>query len=274
MKAVCGICPHACALEEGQFGFCRARVCRNGSVECNSYGRITSLALDPIEKKPLREYMPGSLVLSLGSYGCNLHCAFCQNSEISQADARTAWRELSPHDLLRLALSLVVQGNIGAAYTYNEPLVGFEYVFDCARLLRENGLKNVLVTNGFANETPFNELIGLIDAANIDLKSFSDDFYTWIGGSLDTVKRNIVSAASRCHVEVTALIIPGKNDSPDEMDELSRWLAGVDKNIPLHISRFFPRYRLTDIPPTPVETVYALADIAKQHLKSVYTGNC
>lgn len=182
--------------------------------------------------------------------------------------------ELFPEQLSAKAAELVPQGNIGVAYTYNEPLIGYEYVRDCAALVRERGLVNVLVTNGTVGETLWRELLPLIDAANIDLKGFTAAWYRNLGGDLDTVKRSIALAAERCHVEVTTLLIPGENDSGSEIRELARWLAGVNPNIPLHLSRFFPRYRMADRPPTPVERVYRLADEARAYLTYVYTGNC
>ena len=273
--AMCDICPHGCLIEEGGTGFCGARTNLGGKVRDDNYGMISSMALDPIEKKPLRRFYPGSFVLSVGSYGCNLRCPFCQNHEISQfRGARYKCLYVSPEELVKRAQELVPRGNIGLAYTYNEPLVGFEYVADCAALASERGLKNVLVTNGYINRGPLDRLLGLIDAANIDLKGFSESFYRKLGGDLETVKQTIGAAAQRCHVEVTTLIVPGENDGGDEIRRLSEWIASVDKNIPLHISRFFPRYLMTDRDPTPAARVYALAEIARKSLSYVYEGNC
>ena len=275
MRSRCELCFHRCELDEGQTGLCRARGRRNGKLVCLNYGKLTSLALDPIEKKPLRRFHPGSLILSAGSFGCNLRCPFCQNHEISMAEAGELQSvEMPPEQLAAKAAELVPQGNIGVAYTYNEPLTGYEYVRDCAALVRERGLVNVLVTNGTAEEAPWRELLPLIDAANIDLKGFTNPWYRKLGGDLDTVKRSIALAAERCHVEVTTLLVPGENDSVEEIRELARWLSGVDPGIPLHLSRFFPRYRMTDRPPTTVERVYRLADEARAYLRFVYTGNC
>ena len=165
-------------------------------------------------------------------------------------------------------------GNIGVAYTYNEPLIGYEYVRDCTALVRERGMVNVLVTNGTIEEAPWRELLPLIDATNIDLKGFTPEWYRRLGGDLETVKRSISLAAEQCHVEVTTLLVPGENDSEEEIRSLARWLALVDRDIPLHLSRFFPRYRMMDRPPTPVERIYWLADVAREYLSFVYTGNC
>ena len=233
------------------------------------------MALDPIEKKPLARYRPGTRILSVGSYGCNLNCPFCQNHSISMATEESAETVFVPPEaLVQKALELVPRGNIGIAYTYNEPLISYEYVTDCARLAHENGLINVLVTNGNICEEPLRELLPLIDAMNIDLKGFTDDFYKKLHGDLETVKQTISAASESCHVEVTTLIIPEENDGPAEMEDLSAWLAGINADIPLHISRFFPRYRYGNKCPTPVDTVYSLAEVARRHLRYVYTGNC
>ncbi|MCI9431966.1 MAG: AmmeMemoRadiSam system radical SAM enzyme [Oscillospiraceae bacterium] len=275
MSVTCELCFHHCHLEEGQTGFCRARICRNGAVVLLNYGKLTSLALDPIEKKPLRRFHPGSLILSVGSFGCNLRCPFCQNHEISMAgEAEIQTVKVSPAQLAAKASELRAHGNIGVAYTYNEPLVSYEYVRDCAELVHEQGMVNVLVTNGTIEEGPWRALLPLIDAANIDLKGFTPAWYRRLGGDSETVKRSIALAAERCHVEVTTLLIPGENDSAEEIRALAQWLASVSQSIPLHLSRFFPQYKMTDRPPTPVEQVYRLAEAAREYLSYVYTGNC
>jgi pyruvate formate lyase activating enzyme len=240
-----------------------------------NYGRITSLALDPIEKKPFAHYLPGSKVLSVGSFGCNLSCPFCQNYKISMADEKSAVSAtVKPEELASQALRLVHQGNIGLAYTYNEPFVGFEYVLDCCRLVKQRHMKNILVTNGYINLDPLMRILPYVDAMNIDLKCFSDEYYKKLGGDLETVKNTIRLSHGRCHVEITTLIIPGENDSETEMDDLAGWLAGIDKEIPLHLSRFFPQYKYTGRIATPVADIERLVDIAKKHLKYVYKGNC
>lgn len=274
MKVQCGLCFHRCKLDEGQAGLCRARANRGGRVVPLGYGWLTSLALDPIEKKPLRRFHPGSLILSAGSFGCNLRCPFCQNYEISMAGEESPTRDCPPEALAQMAIQLRPRGNIGVAYTYNEPLVCYEYVRDCAAPVRAAGMVNVLVTNGTIEEAPWRRLLPLIDAVNIDLKGFTEAWYRRLGGDLETVKRSITLAAAACHVEVTTLIVPGCNDGADEMRALSAWLASVDPDIPLHVSRFFPRCRMTDRSPTPVDTVYRLAAIARERLRYVYTGNC
>lgn len=275
MKALCELCFHHCALDDGQTGLCRARACQDGKIISLNYGKLTSLALDPIAKKPLRRFHPGSLILSVGSFGCNLRCPFCQNHEISMTgDSGIPTVEVSPEQLAAQAAELVPHGNIGVAYTYNEPLIGYEYVQDCAALVHEQGMVNVLVTNGSVEEEPWRALLPLIDAANIDLKGFTPAWYWRLGGDLETVKRSIVLAAERCHVEVTTLLIPGENDSEEEIRELARWLASISPEIPLHLSRFFPQYQMVDRLPTPVEQVYRLAEAARGYLSYVYTGNC
>lgn len=272
---ICELCFHRCDLSEGQTGFCRARACQDGKIVPLNYGKITSIALDPIEKKPLRRFHPGSKILSVGSFGCNLRCPFCQNHEISMSgEKELETAELSPEALADKALELRLYGNIGVAYTYNEPLVGYEYVRDCASLVHERGMVNVLVTNGTIEEAPWRTLVPLIDAVNIDFKGFTPEWYQRLGGNLEAVKSSISLAAERCHVEVTTLLVPGENDSAEEVTALAQWLASVDRDIPLHLSRFFPRYRMMDKLSTPVERVYRLADVAREYLSFVYTGNC
>lgn len=271
---------HHCQLEPGQYGICRARKNENGTILCENYGQVTSLALDPIEKKPLNMFHPGSLILSVGSFGCNLRCPFCQNHEISMAGAEASDAVyISPEALVREAFKYQKRGNIGVAFTYNEPLIGWEYVYDTAKLVKEAGMKTVLVTNGTASPEILEKLLPLTDAMNIDLKGFTEQYYRKLGGDLEAVKEFILQAAVFCHVELTTLIVPDENDSIAEMEEEVRWIASVKtKNasgqIPLHVNRFFPRYHMTDKSPTEVKQVYLLAAIARKHLKSVFVGNC
>lgn len=277
MKTICQVCMHHCALEPGQTGLCRARKNEGGEIVCVNYGQITSLALDPIEKKPLYDFHPGSKVLSVGSFGCNLRCPFCQNHEISMADGRELDPEyVLPRQLADLALVWKEQknaGNIGIAYTYNEPLVGWEFVRDTASMVREYGMRNVLVTNGTASQEILEELLPLIDAMNIDLKGFREEYYRKLGGDLETVKGFIARAQESCHVELTTLIVPGENDSPEDMEAQAKWIAGLRPTIPLHITRFFPRYHMRDKEATDVEQLYRLAGIAERFLDKVYVGN-
>ena len=279
--ARCDVCFHNCDIPEGRRGFCGARTCENGKVIAGNYGRITALALDPIEKKPLRRFHPGSMILSVGSYGCNLRCPFCQNHEISWSAEAMEYADraetVAPEALVEMAIRLKPRGNVGLAFTYNEPLVGWEYVRDAASLAHEKGLVNVLVTNGTA-ELPILEKIGPhIDAMNIDLKGFTDRYYTRVlGGSLSMVKAFIERASELSQVELTTLIVPGENDSEAEMRALSGWIGKLKdgKSIPLHISRFFPRFHMLDRGPTDVKLIYRLAEVAREKLEVVYTGNC
>lgn len=273
----CFVCPHACFLREGQVGLCRARCGSSTGVVSQSYGKITSLALDPIEKKPLARFMPSSKILSVGSFGCNLCCPFCQNFTLSQSGINdVAWQEIEPEQLVQRALCVKEQGNVGLAYTYNEPLINYEFVYESARLAHENGLVNVLVSNGMANGDIIEQLAPFLDAVNIDIKGFTQEFYETLGGSLETVKQTVelLVACPTCHVETTTLIVPGKNDTEEEIDKLSRWLASLDPAIPYHVTRFFPCYKMSNFYPTPIEQVYYLADVARKHLRYVYTGNC
>lgn len=276
-RAVCRICPHRCSLAEGAVGRCRARVARDGEVVSLNYGLATSLALDPIEKKPLARFHPGSTVLSVGSFGCNLSCPFCQNASIAQAgEHEVRWRRIEPGELVEQALRLADRGCIGIAYTYNEPLVGFEFVRDCARLAHEAGLLNVVVSNGMICDEPLEELVPLIDAANIDLKGFSQDFYDLVGGEYLTVRRTIerLAAAPSCHLEVTTLVIPGLNDDVGQIAEAARWLASLDPGFTYHLTRFFPQHRMADRPPTPIATLREAAVAASRYLRDVRLGNC
>ncbi len=277
--ATCQVCFRHCRLRKGQTGFCGARICSGGSVQAGNYGKITALALDPIEKKPFRRFHPGTKILSVGSYGCNLRCPFCQNHEISWSarafDQADTARTVTPEELVNAAKRYQAQGNIGLAFTYNEPLIGYEFVRDTAKLSHEAGMVNVLVTNGTAELPILEELGPYIDAMNIDLKGFSERYYRDVlGGDLGMVKAFITRAAQLLHVELTTLIVPGENDSEEEMREMTAWIASLNETIPLHISRFFPRFQMRDRPATEVRQVYHLAEVARERLKHVYTGNC
>ena len=273
-KIVCEICPHHCRLAVGEVGRCRARINDGKKITALNYGKLTSVALDPIEKKPLYKFFPGSRILSVGSYGCNLNCPFCQNFEISMADSTFPTRNVTPEQLVALAQELVPQKNIGVAFTYNEPFISYEFVRDTSNLLKAVGLKSVLVTNGTVAPAALKKILPLIDAMNIDLKGFSQEIYSKLGGDFETVRKTIATAAQSCHVEVTTLIVPTMNDSADEMAREAQWLATISKDIPLHISRFFPRYKVTNLPPTPVDKIYELVDVARRHLNFVFPGNC
>ena len=286
--AQCSVCFRHCEIPEGGVGFCGGRICENGTVTAGNYGVVTSLALDPVEKKPLRRFMPGSLILSVGSYGCNLRCPFCQNNSISWSEealsiAMQRAERISPETIARTAETYRDKGNIGVAFTYNEPLIGYEFVRDTAQLVHERGMRNVMVTNGTAELAVLEELLPYIDDMNVDLKGFTDRYYEKIlGGSRRMVMEFIEEATRRCHVELTTLIIPGENDSFEEMEQMTDWIAGltdaagnrIGRSIPLHISRFFPTFHMTDREATDVEHIYQLAEHARQKLEHVYTGNC
>jgi pyruvate formate lyase activating enzyme len=232
---------------------------------------VAAVNLDPIEKKPLYHFCPGSQILSLGSWGCNLSCVFCQNWEISQQEVPT--RVLPPQEAVRYAEDTRSMGNIGIAYTYNEPFIWFEYVYDTARLARERGLKNVLVTNGIVETEPLEELLPLIDAMNVDIKCMDEDFYRrLVKGEGWPARRTVELSFGRCHVEITNLIITGENDRDEDFHALAEWAADISPKLPVHLSRYFPAYRFT-APPTPPETLRRARDIVSQKLQFVYVGN-
>ncbi len=267
-KVKCLLCPNFCIIADGKKGTCRIRSDRGGKLYADSYGKVVSLAIDPIEKKPLYHFYPSKPILSTGPNGCNFRCGFCQNSDISQGDVFT--RNVSPEDMAQLASK---DGSIGIAYTYTEPFIWFEYIRDTGKLVRENGLVNVLVTNGYVNEEPLRELLPIVDAMNVDVKSMSPEFYSKVcGGKLEDVLRTVEIASGYCHIEITNLIIQNYNDTDEDFEKLADWIYSVDPSIPLHFSRYFPRYKFTE-PQTPVETLRRAFEIAKSKLKYVYLGN-
>ena len=273
-RAICPVCSHHCNLEEGQLGRCRARRNSGGTIVSENYGKLTALALDPIEKKPLYHFMPGSMILSAGSYGCNLSCPFCQNYSIAAAGQEDCGRlyAMSPEEVCQLALDYRQRGNVGLAFTYNEALVGYEFVRDTARLVRQAGMVNVLVSNGNFTLPVLEEVLPYIDAMNIDLKAYLPELYRRLGGDLDTVKDFIRKACRSSHVEITSLIVPGFNDASEDMEEEAAWIASLDPAIPLHITRYFPRYKMRE-PATDVSRIMELCGIAAGHLTYVYPGN-
>ncbi|UCC69046.1 MAG: AmmeMemoRadiSam system radical SAM enzyme [Armatimonadota bacterium] len=266
----CLLCPHACRLGENQVGLCRVRRNVEGRLRTLNYSRISSAHWDPIEKKPLFHFHPGSPTLSLGTIGCNLACAFCQNWSISQGAAGT--RRLTPQEALRLAAE--EDNNLGVAYTYNEPFIWYEFVLETAKLIREAGLKNVLVTNGYVNEAPLRELLPHIDAMNVDVKSMSENFYRELCRGRPEPPRRTVEIAKQagCHIEITNLVIPNWNDRDDDFQALIDWVSGLGKDVPLHFSRYHPDYKFTE-PPTPAETLFRARDMARKKLDYVYVGN-
>lgn len=269
----CKLCPHYCKLKEGQIGFCGARQAVSGNVQPLNYGKITALALDPIEKKPLAYYHPGSMILSVGSFGCNMACPFCQNYHIAaRREDRSALRDITSEQLIALAKDDIKRGNIGIAFTYNEPLIAFEFILDTAKSAKNEGLKTVLITNGQINETYLKKLLPYISAWNIDLKSFSEAAYRKLGGDFNTVLRTIELAQAEAHVEITTLIVPGISDSEDEMREEAKYLASLNPDIPLHLNRYFPCYKYTE-PTTDITKMKELKQIASRYLNRVRLGN-
>ncbi len=268
----CQLCPQRCLIADGKRGVCAVRENRGGRLVPLTYGLVTSVHLDPVEKKPLFHFHPGSQILSIGTWGCNLSCEFCQNWEISKEEAPT--RKLAPREAVALASSDKARtGNLGISFTYNEPLIWYEYLTDTCRPAHEEGLKTVLVTNGEIEEEPLRELLPLIDAMNVDVKSMSGDFYRRLcRGPSEPPRRTVEMAFGQCHVEVTNLLIPGENDAPEQIGELVNWLVGVSDRIPLHFSRYHPAYRMTK-PPTPLASLERAWRIAREKLKYVYVGN-
>ncbi|MDP2913429.1 MAG: AmmeMemoRadiSam system radical SAM enzyme [Candidatus Omnitrophota bacterium] len=269
-KVRCRLCPYECTVSDGLTGACGVRRNKGGTLFSEVYGKTTGIALDPIEKKPLYRYHAGEYILSLGTRGCNFHCDFCQNWHISQVlDAPAS--DITSEEVVQKARELK---SFGIAYTYNEPFIWYEFVLDTSKLARKNGLENVLVTNGFVNMEPLEEMLQYIGAMNIDLKSADEEFYKKVCKGrlkpvLDVIKRSVKS----CHVELTTLLIPGMNDSPEEVKKLVSWVSdNLGPEIPLHFSRYFPCYKM-DLAPTPVESLKRAEKIAKEKLKYVYLGN-
>ncbi|HWP97398.1 MAG TPA: AmmeMemoRadiSam system radical SAM enzyme [Syntrophomonadaceae bacterium] len=267
----CLLCPHRCKLRDGQTGICRVRINQGGELYTLNYGEVVSIALDPIEKKPLYHFCPGRRILSAGTWGCNLKCGFCQNHEIAQGNPPTA--QVAVEELAELTLRNVQNNSVGLAFTYNEPSIWYEYIRDVASSLKEMGLKVVLVTNGFIENKPLRDILPLIDAMNIDVKSFREEFYRRrCKGGLHQVLQNVETAAASTHVEITTLLIPGENDSEQEMRELAAWLSTLNKKIPLHLSRYHPAHCFT-LPSTDPFILERSREIARQYLDFVYLGN-
>lgn len=274
-KVRCNLCPHNCLVSSGKKGICKVRYNQNGKLYTGVYGRIAASHSDPIEKKPLYHFFPGREILSVGTTGCNLRCMFCQNFSLSQCETPDFVKhyEISPRELVDFALE--VPGNIGIAYTYNEPTVFYEMILETGELAKIAGLKNVIISNGFINREPLEQLLPFIDAFNIDLKAFNDGFYRKITGGrllpvLETLK-TIYKAGK--HLEITLLVIPSLNDSEMEFTEMLDWIVNeLSPEVPLHLSRYFPAWKM-ELPPTPAETLQNLAKLASEKLYYVYTGN-
>jgi pyruvate formate lyase activating enzyme len=268
----CGLCPQNCVIKNGKTGLCGVRKNSGGKLSTTIYGQYTGANVDPIEKKPLYHFYPGRPILSLGAKGCNMACAFCQNWHISQNPEATT-QTLSPEEAVSLAMS---EGSFGIAYTYSEPMIWFEYVIDTAAIAHEQGLKNVMVTNGFINLEPLKELLPFIDAMNIDMKSFDPIFYRKIcQGSLDPVKKVCEESVKECHVEITNLVVPFKEEEKiiKDIEEMVEWIAGsLGENVPLHFSRYFPSYHY-EKPQTSADLMNKAYEIACKKLNYVYLGN-
>jgi pyruvate formate lyase activating enzyme len=270
-RVKCLLCPHNCIIAEERFGLCSVRTNKDGVLKTINYGEITAMAIDPIEKKPLYHFKPGKNILSVGSFGCNFSCDFCQNYSIAQYKANSKY--LPPEELVNRCLDL--ENNIGIAFTYNEPSIWYEYIYETSKQLKETDPHAgvVLVTNGYIETEPLLELLPYIDAMNIDLKSFEQGYYKKVcGGQLGPVLTTIKNAVGKCHIEITTLLVNGLNDSKEEVEQIASYLGNLDKNIPLHLSRYFPSYKM-DNPPTRLEVMLESRDIAKKHLNYVYLGN-
>ena len=272
-RIVCLLCPHNCRIAEGKTGICGVRKSTGETIELLTYGVISGYALDPVEKKPLYHFYPGTNILSLGSYGCNMRCDFCQNYNISQRTLAGYHSNTESDKIIRDAQAAL--NNIGIAFTYNEPVIWFEFLSDMARKARKKGLKIVLVSNGYVNREPLDEIISFTDAFNIDLKAFNDGFYKRLtGGSLEPVTNTLKQIVmSGKHLEITTLVIPGQNDDEGEMARQTEWIAGeLGRDVPFHLSRYFPMYKRED-PSTTAGSLKRLAEIASKSLRYVYVGN-
>ncbi len=268
----CELCPYRCVLKEGQLGVCRVRKNIGGKLYTLNYGSVSSIAIDPIEKKPLFHFKPKSEVLSLSTVGCNMRCKHCQNWEISQAGMEFPYlKEMSPEEVMKIARNYE-----GIAWTYNEPTIWHEFTLDVSKMAKKEGLYTVYVTNGYINKEPLREIGQYLDAMNIDVKAFRDEFYRKIAGArlqpvIDTVER---AYRMGIHIELTYLIIPDLNDDSKEIRKFAEWVYELSPEIPVHFSRFFPMYKLTDKPPTPLKTMHNAYKIAKEvGLEYVYLGN-
>ena len=267
-KVACHLCPQECKIAPGRAGFCGFRRNINGVLRAELYGKVAAVQMDPIEKKPLYHFHPGADILSVGTNGCNFRCQWCQNWHLS--DGRASLQNTSSEEIVATAKQ---HRSMGIAYTYNEPLVWYEFVLDCAQAARDQGMVNVLVTNGFINPEPLVKLLPLVDAMNIDLKAIQPEVYKrHCKGQLEPVQHTIRKAANACHVELTNLIVTGVNDSREDIEALVDFVASVDKTIPLHFSRYFPNFNF-DAPPTPETTIRMAYEIGAAKLDYVYVGN-
>lgn len=267
----CVLCPQFCRLRDGELGLCGVRKEADGRLYTLNYGVCAAVAMDPVEKKPLYHFCPGRQILSVGTMGCNLSCGFCQNWRLARSAPDVGATRITPRSMVELLEKY--RDSVGLAYTYSEPGMWFEHVLDTAKLVRERGYKNVLVTNGYLNEEPLQELLPLIDAFNIDVKAFRDGFYRdHCAGRLEPVKRYVEIAARSAHVELTYLVIPTLNDNAEDIRLFADWVASIRPDIPVHFSRYWPQHKFT-LPPTPVATLETLREAAQEKLHYIYLGN-
>ena len=274
-KVTCLLCPKECVVIDGRTGVCGVRQNINGTLTSLVYEKPVAIHVDPIEKKPLYHFHPGAKILSIGTYGCNLSCKFCQNYDISQIkDSHIDFDGIKRVTAAEIVNMCISRGLKFVAFTYNEPTIFYEYMLETAVLCKEHNIKTVVVSNGQINEEPLNKLIEYIDAFNIDLKAFNEAFYKNIcGGNLETTKNTLRTIVkNKKHLEVTFLLIKGFNDDLQEFKELCKFLKSLDEKIVLHISRAFPRYKL-DFKPTPVELMELFNNTASLYLENVYMGN-
>lgn len=270
----CSLCPHNCVINEGAYGKCNVRKNIAGDLFSLNFGQISSISMDPIEKKPLHFYREGSLILSVGTFGCNFTCDFCQNHNIAQIkEYKSQSQRVSPENLVNTILNR--KDSIGIAFTYNEPTIWYEYVYEVSRLLKEKDPEKqvVIITNGFINEEPLRKLLPYVDAMNIDLKGFTNSYYEKIcGGRLAPVLNTIEISCQSVHVEVTTLLVTGENDNLEEVENIGKFLEAIDPNIPLHLTRYFPSYKMNELP-TDLNFMYEARDMAKKYLNRVILGN-
>ncbi|MBN7572564.1 AmmeMemoRadiSam system radical SAM enzyme [Clostridium sp. 2-1] len=270
-KVRCRICPHNCLIDEDKFGICGVRTLESKVPIAINYGEVTSMGVDPIEKKPLYHFKPSKDILSIGSFGCNMTCSFCQNYEISQGKPQTQY--ISVEKLIDIIPT--IENNIGVAFTYNEPFMWYEYMYDAAKVIKESNTDTsvVVVTNGYINEGPLKKLLPYVDAMNIDLKGYTNRYYNNIcGAKLEPVLETIKRCSEYCHVEITTLLVSEENDSLEEARQIAEFIASVNENIPLHLSRYFPRYKMEN-EATKIEKITEAQNEAKKYLKHVYVGN-
>ncbi len=274
-KLKCLACSHECLISEGKTGICGVRKNINGKLYLLVYGKVIAKHVDPIEKKPLYHFLPGTFAYSIGAVGCNFKCSFCQNYDISQFKeffGDVVGEEITPEQIVDEAIKNKCRS---IAYTYNEPAIFIEFVHDIAKLAKTKGLKNILVTNGYMTKECLNYISSYIDAMNIDLKSFNEKFYiktckAHLKPVLETIE---LAHKKKIWIEITTLIVPGENDSRKELEKIAKFIASIDKNIPWHISRFFPMYKMTDKNMTSLETLKEAEKIGKKYLKYIHVGN-